>query len=113
MKGNGMDDHRFDSLTKAFATRKSRRGFIAGVVAGFSRFSLPMHRYSTNCRPVGRNCKTPQQCCTEICAIDSGSKAGSCAECLADSDCAQSTNPCQKTVCIKGICTVDVIDDGA
>lgn len=91
-----MDAKRFDAVTKAVATRSSRRTVLAGIgaITGGSigralgiddaraarrGFIKPVLTGSAACAPVGDPCASAVNCCS-LCCISGGEGPGQCVE---------------------------------
>src|SRR5690242_92327 len=67
-----MDHDRFDDLTRALATTRSRRQFLktlAGGAAGGLLALLGVGEAVADdlCKPLGKKCKKSKQCCSGNC----------------------------------------------
>lgn len=65
-----MDDHRFDTLTRAFAGGAPRRTFlktIAGAVFGGAAAAKLVSDAGAACKPFGRTCAAAADCCSGAC----------------------------------------------
>lgn len=65
-----MDDHRFDTLTRAFAGGAPRRTFlktIAGAVFGGAAAAKLASDADAACKPFGRTCAASADCCSGAC----------------------------------------------
>jgi hypothetical protein len=72
-KEKGMDSSRFDELTKALATSRSRREALKTIAATTLGSILGLGRLGTafgapKCHPNGQGCDTNSQCCSGYCA---------------------------------------------
>jgi hypothetical protein len=108
-----MDGSRFDDLARSLAGRKSRRGFLGGLLAlgaGLAGIApagaaCPPGRVSKQgqcvCKQTGRP-PTNGACPCPAGQTDTGDGLG-CLACRADADC-EDGNPCTTTACRAGAC---------
>lgn len=86
-----MDNNRFDSLTKQFATGASRRGILKGIFGGAAavvaggatrRSASALHQPTNQCRHLGNNCfpneDASHQCCASENLVCNNATAGQC-----------------------------------
>jgi hypothetical protein len=99
-----MDGNRFDSLTRAVATRQSRRAVVvalggaalSGAIAFFSRGGDAAAR----CRAGGEICAKNADCCSSTCLPTDRTGRRVCA-------CEQGTTTCGSTCCSAGVLCVN------
>ena len=67
-----MDHDRFDDLTRALATTRSRRQFLKTLAGGATGGLLALLGVGAaaaddTCKPVGKKCNKDGQCCSGLC----------------------------------------------
>ncbi|HEY7033283.1 MAG TPA: hypothetical protein VH482_18225 [Thermomicrobiales bacterium] len=114
-----MDEARFETLAKMFATGGSRRSILRGVTAAAAGTILALagqDALAARCRPPGRRCRADARavraglaCCTGDCDPDTHrcpcpegqhycARARTCATCCADADCGEGES-CRDGTC--------------
>lgn len=117
-----MDGKRFDDLSRRFATRQSRRGFLAligvATTGALTRLETdaapkkekPKKEKPTKCYGEGSHCTNGKQCCSGTCT--NRQCAADIPACTSPADCAGIDTECQQRTCINGICGVANTDYG-
>lgn len=107
-----MDSARFDSLTRLFASRRTRRAAAASLVAAATGVSL-FNQAEAGCARAGSSCKK-KRCCSgtrcqgKRCVCPTGLQAcnGSCVDLQTDTNnCSSCGNVCNGATCIASSCT--------
>ena len=66
-----MEPSRFDELTKALATSTSRRQALKTIAATTLGGILGLvgigTAFAKHCRPLGKKCRQPEECCSNTC----------------------------------------------
>jgi hypothetical protein len=91
-----MDGNRFDDLARHLATRDSRRGVLrtfVGMGAGTFLALLGRGASADICKGQGKACSKNSQCCSGICAPQTGKKPV-----------AGSGSVCAPSICVPGTC---------
>src|SRR5215203_1145593 len=112
-----MDGKRFDELSRRFATRQSRRGFL-GLIGAAAASALthqtasaaPKEDRPTKCYGEGSSCTNAKQCCSGICT--NRQCAAEIPTCTGPGDCTGIDDECQRRTCINGICGVAYTGSG-
>ena len=85
-----MDEHRFDAITRSFGRATTRRGMLRGLAAVAGGGTLSLSRAANvgarRCRPIGRNCRSHADCCTDYCNNDANRYQCTCPPGLGDCD---------------------------
>ncbi len=115
-----MDDRRFDDMTRALATSRSRRGFLgtiaASVAAAFTgahAAAKPKADKPSKCYGGGSRCTNGKQCCSGTCTNrQCAAEIVPEPECTNAANCPASPNECTSSVCIEGVCRTEPVADG-
>lgn len=104
-----MDAERFDSLSKRFATLRSRRGVLGSALAALAALAAGGTRAGAakGCRAAGHPCGENQTCCPGLdCRVIGPGAARRCTPCAAEgASCAGDE------ACCGGVCCRDELID--
>ena len=113
-----MDSDRFDELSRALATRRSRRAVLgaigaalAGLVTGQAASAAPKKAKPSKCYGGGSHCTNGKQCCSGICS-NRQCVAEIEPECTTAADCPAVAGDCQAATCVEGVCGVENVAAG-
>jgi hypothetical protein len=114
--GLGMDDRRFDRMTKAFATGRSRRALLQGLLglggaAGALGLAGMQRAGAAACRPPGSGCRGHGNCCSHLCGPKNATGRRRCG-CQSPADC-PAPDQCHDATCLDGMCGTAVRLDQA